>query len=190
MNKKVNVLRGAKRQLGFTLIEALVVMIVGIVILAAAAAGIGKLFRASEISTESSNITQMAANLKSIKNGAKGYDSLDNKIAINYKVVPTNMTQDGKSGIIFNSWNGKVTISPGDTTAQTFKIEYQNVPDEACQQLSLKLRVAGWSKMTVGGGGGKGQQSATEIKSDSTLAQIEAACNANDENTVTLVSAS
>ncbi|MCC8372892.1 MULTISPECIES: type 4 pilus major pilin [Photorhabdus] len=190
MNKKVNVLRGARYQLGFTLIEALVVMIVGIVILAAAAAGIGKLFRASEISTESSNITQMAANLKSIKNGAKGYDSLDNKIAIHYKVVPANMTQDGKSGIIFNSWNGKVIISPGDTTAQTFKIEYQNVPDEACQQLSLKLRVAGWSKMTVGGGGGKGQQSATEIKPDSTLAQIEAACNANDANTVTLVSAS
>ena len=169
-------------QKGFTLIEALVVMIVGIVILAAAAAGIGKLFRSSEISTEAENITQMSATLKNLKNGANGYDGLSNKLAVDYKAVPATMTSsvDGDSTKLFNTWNGPVDISPTSGN-QAFQISYGLVPSEACQQLALKLRNAGWSSLTADG---------TEIKSDTGLAAIATACSKEGGTTMVFVSSS
>jgi type II secretory pathway pseudopilin PulG len=171
----------AEGQKGFTLIEALVVMIVGIVILAAAAAGIGKLFRSSEISTEAENITQMSANLRNLKSGANGYLRLSNAIAVQYKAVPATMTtstdKDGTK--LFNTWNGPVDIKEANN-AQSFQISYGKVPSEACQQLALKLRNAGWSSLTAG---------SVQITPAAGLVDIGKAC-ASDENTLVFVSSS
>jgi prepilin-type N-terminal cleavage/methylation domain-containing protein len=200
---RTKVARRSKRQAGFTLIEALVVMMVGVVVLASAAAGIGKLFRSSEISAEASNITQMAAAIRSIKNGAAGYEGLNNMLAIQFGAVPANMTQSitGTTGTITNGWNGAVTIAPVAGN-QSFSIAYANVPTQACQQLALKLRAAGWASLTVaaaagagagGGGGGAGGGGAgaagTTINATTTLAQIQGACNGGDNNVLTFVSA-
>jgi type II secretory pathway pseudopilin PulG len=173
-------------QKGFTLIEALVVMIVGIVILAAAAAGIGKLFRSSEISTEAENITQMSANLRNLKSGANGYLRLSNAIAVQYKAVPATMTVstvtqgDETTATIKNTWNGEVQISPKGSSNQSYSITYEKVPPEACQQLALKLRNGGWASLTAG---------STQITPASTLAEIGKACS-SDENILTFVSSS
>ena len=139
------------------MIEALVVMIAGVVILAAAAAGVGKLYSSSEISTEAENITQMFANLKNLKNGHNGYAELRNVTALEYKVVPPNMKVeqyregDRKSAVIHHSWGGLVVIYPEGDNKEAFRIQYSDVPSEPCQQLSLKLRNAGWAKVRAGG---------------------------------------
>jgi prepilin-type N-terminal cleavage/methylation domain-containing protein len=169
-------LRRSKRQAGFTLIEALVVMMVGVVVLAGAAAGIGKLFRSSEISAEASNITQMAASLRSMKNGSAGYTGLTNAVAVSYRAIPANMAQ-AADGTITNSWGGGVTITAGSSN-QSFSIAYANVPAEACQQLALRLRAAGWTSMSIG---------TAAINGASTLAEIQAAC-VSETNTLTFVS--
>ncbi|NID04703.1 type IV prepilin [Luteibacter jiangsuensis] len=153
-------------------------MIVGIVILAAAAAGIGKLFRTSEISTEAANITQMAANLRSLKNGANGYTGLDTKLAVQYKAVPANMSQTS-AGVVKNSWNGDVTIGE-TTTHQEYTIEYANVPDDACMQLVQKLANAGWSKVEAGG---------KTLTPTSSLSDIQAGCTDPTANAITFTSA-
>ncbi len=166
-------------QKGFTLIEALVVMIVGIVILAAAAAGIGKLFRTSEISTEAANVTQMAANLRSLKNGANGYSGLTTKLAIQYKAIPANMTQDAGAGSVFNSWNGAVTIGTAATN-QEYTISYAGVPDDACMQLAQKLANAGWSTVKAG---------TKTLTPTSSLSDIQAGCTSPTANTIVFTSA-
>lgn len=176
-------------QAGFTLIEALVVMIVGIVILAAAAAGIGKLFRSSEISTEAENITQMSANIRNLKNGANGYAGLKNAIAVQYKAIPATMTVsttrqgDETTSTIHNTWNGEVKIAPVGSSNQAFSITYDNVPDEACQQLVLKLRNAGWAKLRAG---------SNDILPDTSLARIGEDCHADGSsgNQLTFISSS
>jgi type II secretory pathway pseudopilin PulG len=159
------------KEAGFTLIEALVVMIVGIVILAAAAAGIGKLFRTSEISNEAENITQIVANVRNLKNGANGYADISNALAVQYKAVPATMTTStGDGGTkIFNSWNGDVTIAPAKGNRQAFSITYGGVPPEACQQLLIKLRSVGWVSMKAG---------STRLWSTSSLSAISGACKA------------
>ncbi|MBB5390522.1 MULTISPECIES: type 4 pilus major pilin [unclassified Herbaspirillum] len=171
------------RQRGFTLIEALVVMIVGIVILAAAAAGIGKLFRSSEIATESGNITQIAASVRALKSGVDGYKGLDNALAIQYKAIPSNMAQDAKTGAILNVWTGQVDIK-ASANDQAFSITYPKVPEEACQQLLLKLRSGGWASVTTGGEGGQA------ITPSSSLADVRKACASPDSNTLTFTSLS
>ena len=167
-----------RRQSGFTLIETLVVTIVGIVILAAAATGVGKLYSSSEISTEAENIAQMFANLKNLKNGHNGYAELRNVTALEYKVVPPNMKveqyQDGdrKSAVIHNSWGGLVVIYPEGANKEAFRIQYSDVPSEPCQQLSLKLRNAGWARVRAG---------SREIMPTSSLGDIAKFCG-KDKN--------
>jgi Tfp pilus assembly protein PilV len=134
-----------KGQKGFTLIEALVVMIVGIVILAAAAAAIGKLFRSSEVAEEASNITQLRAQLVSLsRSDPDAY--LENAQAIQFKAFPANMTVKGSQ--VFNVWGGPVHASALHGKAD---IVYFNVPADACQQLILKLWKAGWEAIDVNG---------------------------------------
>ena len=145
------------RQKGFTLIETLVVMIVGIVILAALAAGISKLFRASEIAEEASNIAQMFVSLKNISTGPNGYKGLRNVTALEYKVIPATMNvewyeKDGlKTAVIRHTWGGLVVVYPEGAHNEAFRIRYSDVPSDACQQLSLKLRNAGWTEVRVQG---------------------------------------
>jgi prepilin-type N-terminal cleavage/methylation domain-containing protein len=137
-------------QHGFTLIEALVVMIVGVVILAAAAAGIGKLLRSSEISETASDIMQISANIRNLRGAAHGYEYLNNMVAKRYKAIPANMSQDASTDTITNLWGGDVLIGPDADNNEAFFILYTQVPAEACQQLTLKLRGASWSSVTAG----------------------------------------
>ncbi|WP_175885593.1 type 4 pilus major pilin [Burkholderia sp. BCC0044] len=145
MNLRKSVLC-CSRQQGFTLIEALVVMIVGIVILAASAAGIGKLLRNSEISTEASNITLMRDNLKDLRNGKDYFTGIKNSLAIRYKAIPANMSWSGEK--IVNAWGGDVNIGSTDG-GKVFFIDYYNVPTEACQMLVLKLGTLGWKRIQI-----------------------------------------
>ena len=168
------------RPKGFTLIETLVVMIVGIVILSTAAAGIGRLFRHSEISTEANNIMQMTANLRNLRNGTKGYKHLTNWVAVKYKAVPATMSQDTENGHVSNTWNGDVFIQSVAPDDQAFSILYTKVPSEACQQLTLKLRGAGWSRMLAG---------EALITSGTSLSEIGKACD-KKENTLYFISSS
>jgi prepilin-type N-terminal cleavage/methylation domain-containing protein len=134
------------KEKGFTLIESLVVLIIGIVVLSASSAGIGKLLRTADIATEISNITQIAANLRNIKSAADGYADINNELMVKLKLIPANMSQSA-DGTITNSWNGSVNITP--IYGHNFRIDYNNVPAEACQQFALKLRGAGWTWFDV-----------------------------------------
>lgn len=149
---------------GFTLIEAMVVMIVGVVVLAAAAAGIGKLFSTSNVSTEVGNITQMSANLQGLR-GPAGYKGLSNELAISYKAIPANMVVSPDSKIT-NAWNGDVTITSVKED-QSYNIAYTKVPQDACQQIMTKLINAGWTEVKAG---------TTPLSASSTLAEIKTAC--------------
>ncbi|WP_175885516.1 type 4 pilus major pilin [Burkholderia sp. BCC0044] len=132
-------------QRGFTLIETLVVMIVGIVMLAAAAAGIGKLFRASEITEEASNIMHMRAQLDEL-NKQNHFKGITNDLAIKFNIVPANMAVQGSN--ISNVWGGMVRFG-APTNGKRVSIDYFGVPADACQQLVLKIGNAGWDHVNI-----------------------------------------
>ncbi|WP_080939881.1 type 4 pilus major pilin [Chromobacterium violaceum] len=184
MTKDRNCKERLRKQSGFTLIEALVVMIVGVVVLATAAAGMTKLFRASEISTEAQDITSMAASLKSLKSGTQGYVGLDTKMGVQMKIPPQNMLQDAST--VKNVWGGAVEFGVANDTSgnvgQAFTIAYKAVPAEACGQLAQKLRGAGFQSISVGDG-----DKTVKLTPVSTLAEVSDACK-GDTNTMTFTS--
>ncbi|WP_093521408.1 type 4 pilus major pilin [Stigmatella erecta] len=161
-------------QSGVTLIEALALIIGGIVVLAAVALGVFKLFTASEISTEASNITQISTNLKNLKDGTNGYRDLDTKTAIAFHVFPLNMAQS-PAGTVSNSWGGAVSVDQAPGNSDHYILSYKGVPQEACQQLALKLRSADWVGLTIGG---------ARIDKSSSISDIQSVCkfqaNGND----------
>lgn len=139
------------RQMGFTAIELMVVLIVGIGIYALSTGKISMLFSSSEIAEESGNLSVLSANLRTLKTtsgyGAAGTNLTASLIAV--KGVPTNMSV--VSGVIYNTWGG--TVVPTSTGAG-YAIAYSNAPVEGCVKLATKMSTGGtFSTTSINGGG-------------------------------------
>ncbi|ECN5160552.1 prepilin-type N-terminal cleavage/methylation domain-containing protein [Salmonella enterica subsp. enterica serovar Newport] len=170
---------------GFTLIEAMVVMIVGVMVLAGAAAGINKLFVANNVSTEAQNIQSIAANMKTVASSEGGYDSIaSNKEAIDLHVFPTNMKINGTD--VRNVWGGSVTVAG---TADSYTLIYPSVPAEECIQIASKLRNASWDSVATAPDTASGSDATanTGITPTTTLADIQTACGTKGKVTFTFV---
>ncbi|EBR7327571.1 prepilin-type N-terminal cleavage/methylation domain-containing protein [Salmonella enterica subsp. enterica serovar Ahuza] len=170
---------------GFTLIEAMVVMIVGVMVLAGAAAGINKLFVANNVSTEAQNIQSIAANMKTVASSEGGYDSIaGNKEAIDLHVFPTNMKINGTD--VRNVWGGSVTVVG---TADSYTLTYPSVPAEECIQIASKLRNASWDSVATAPDTASGSDATANpsITPTTTLADIQTACGTKGKVIFTFV---
>ncbi|EAA4188422.1 prepilin-type N-terminal cleavage/methylation domain-containing protein [Salmonella enterica subsp. enterica] len=170
---------------GFTLIEAMVVMIVGVMVLAGAAAGINKLFVANNVSTEAQNIQSIAANMKTVASSEGGYDSIaGNKEAIDLHVFPTNMKVNGTD--VRNVWGGSVTVAG---TTDSYTLTYPSVPAEECIQIASKLRNASWDSVATAPDTASGSDATanTGITPTTTLADIQTACGTKGKVIFTFV---
>ncbi|ECC9556754.1 prepilin-type N-terminal cleavage/methylation domain-containing protein [Salmonella enterica subsp. salamae] len=170
---------------GFTLIEAMVVMIVGVMVLAGAAAGINKLFVANNVSTEAQNIQSIAANMKTVASSEGGYDSIvSNKEAIDLHVFPTNMKINGTD--VRNVWGGSVTVAGA---ADSYTLTYPSVPAEECIQIASKLRNASWDSVATAPDTASGSDATanTGITPTTTLADIQTACGTKGKVIFTFV---
>lgn len=137
-------------QRGVTLIEGIVFLIIGIVVLAAAAAGISKIFGTNEISEETSNIANLITNTKVLRSagsyGTTGDDLIPQLVATNG--IPKGMTVNG--GALSNNWGGAVSV---DSTGGGFTITYASpMPQEACIQLAEKISRGGAVRTTINAG--------------------------------------
>lgn len=126
-------------QRGFTLIEIMVVLVIGIIVIAVAAGGIGRAFSSNEATTETRNINDLMANIQTLK-GQNGYSDISMELLARVDGIPTSLTNSDTGDEVRNSWNGVVDVS-GD--ANSFTISYAGVPESACIQLATKIAEAG-----------------------------------------------
>lgn len=124
---------------GFTLIEIMVVLVIGIIVIAVAAAGIGRAFSSNEATTETRNINDLMANIQTLK-GQDGYTSVDMPLLARVDGIPPSLTNSDTGTDVRNSWNGTVSVE-GDEN--TFTISYTGVPEAACIQVAAKIAEAG-----------------------------------------------
>lgn len=131
---------------GFTLVESMVVMVIGVMVLSAAAAGINKLMLTSEINEEVNNIYQIESNFKQLQYSGDLY-SLSEKKGTLYKlgVYPKNMKYDSKKEFVVNRWGGAVSVSQ-------FGIIYNNVPADVCPELVYRVIRSGFFNYVSLGG--------------------------------------
>ncbi|OGU24390.1 MAG: hypothetical protein A2580_08610 [Hydrogenophilales bacterium RIFOXYD1_FULL_62_11] len=159
----------SRRQRGFTILELLAVLVIGIVVVALAAAGIGRAFASNEANTESRNINELITNIQTLK-GRAGYPADIVPVLISSDGLPGNYVVD--SGAVSNSWDGAVTVAGN---GNSFTITYNNVPDPACMTIGTRLAEAAAVQVTV---------NATVLGPQNASADAAANCNADDSNVI------
>lgn len=132
---------------GFTLIEVMVVLVIGIIVIAVAAGGIGRAFASNEATTETRNINDLMANIQTLK-GSDGYDSVNMALLARVDGIPASLTNSDTGSNVLNSWSGAVTVTGNENA---FTISYAGVPEAACIQLATKTAEAGALNVHVGG---------------------------------------
>lgn len=148
MNRVMQV--GPRTQRGFTAVEVIVVMIVGMVILAVAASNIEGLFGGSNLTEEVSNTEALYSNTKALKTSS-GYGTAGSLIGslIATNGVPKNMVfAGGTTPTITNAYGGSVAV---DSTGLGFTITQGGLPRDACIKLATKIAKSGiFSSIKIG----------------------------------------
>lgn len=138
-----------RRQAGFSAIELMLVL--GVIAIATVA-----IIRAMGANTDKANSQIMMTDITYIINGIrsaytssdKGYDALNNSVAIALKVIPTNLRINGDR--ITNQFGGEVKIAPGSDVS-IFTLTYDKVPSSVCQQVINGLGGGNFLKIEVNG---------------------------------------
>jgi len=163
-------------QEGFTIIELLIVIAVGVLILAGVATLIQKAFAGSNLTKETQNINLIMTEMRSIRSAA-GYGAKDANLVplmISLELAPAGLVS---GNALMNSWNGSVKVK---STVTSFAIEYEKVPKEDCAKLATNLSQAGtFVSIAVGGTTKVGPISAAEA---------ETLCTDKNENKMTFTS--
>lgn len=141
--------RTKKRQAGFSAIELMLVL--GVIAIATVA-----IIRAMGSNTDKANSQIMMTDVTYIVNGIrsaytssdKGYEGLDNKVAIALKVIPTNLRISNDK--ITNQFGGEVKLVPGSDVS-VFTLFYDKVPSSVCQQVINGLGGGNFLKIEVNG---------------------------------------
>lgn len=169
-----------KKQGGFTAVELIVVLIVGLGIIALAAGNMDKLFGNSNVSEELSNTNVIYANTRALKTssgyGASGTDLTAQLNAVNG--IPRNMSLTG--GVIYNLWGGSVPVV---STGAGFTITQNTLPIEACIKIATRISKGGtFSSIAINGN--------AAITGEVTTATATTQCNSASANAIVFTSAS
>lgn len=173
----MNLLKGKKS--GITLIEALIVIALGIGLIAAGLVLFSSGQNTSKVKDESSNIAQIYTKISSI------YQS---------DAIPTTLHDDAvKAGAfgktlritgtnVYNSWEGNVTLARVDDLKYT--LTYTNVPEgQPCVDLVNATRKSGFKRMAITGSA----PLAAELISTITQNDIITACENGNNDVITIV---
>jgi prepilin-type N-terminal cleavage/methylation domain-containing protein len=168
-----------RNTVGFTLMEVLIVLIIGGVIAVLVLPRIGKLFGRSEVTFESQNVADLIGNIKGLRaNGGYG--------AAGTNLIPQLIVNDGlpdsltnSAGVVTNSWGGAVTAT---STGIGFALTYAApMPQAACASLATKHSNSQVNSTKING--------AAAIVGPVTQAQAAADCAAGTANTIVWTSA-
>lgn len=128
-----------------SILETVGAIIVGLLLIGAAAFGLYAAFGKSNVATMEQNLVLLRMQTQQFFFGTN-YDNLDNEVAIKAGIVPKAFL---KGEALKNSWGGDVTMS-SDTANGTFTIEMENIPQDACIQLA-RFQPDSWESVSVNG---------------------------------------
>lgn len=176
MGKKTVTKKGQK---GFTALELIVVLIVGLGIITLAASKMDMMFGGSNLSEEIDNVNTLMSNTKSLKTSS-GYGAATTNLVpalINSDGIPKNISV--VSNVPYNVWGGAIAIV---STGTGFTISYAGVPQEACIKMATKSNRSGaFSQVKVG--------AAAAVTNEYTTAQATTDCSGTT-NTIVWTSVS
>lgn len=149
LNRK---LKPSKKNSGFTLLEAIAVLVLIAIAAVVAVKQFGK-------ASDSQNSQNMIADINSMSSAVKSkfgsaddnYTSLTTASAITMNINSGTSVKTSGTTLKSQFSGGLVTITGDATNGQTFDISYQGVPTEVCQQVVAGVGGNTFQKITAGG---------------------------------------
>ena len=120
-------------------------LLIGLLIIGAAAIGINSAYSKINIGTTQENLVVLRMEVQKFFTGSS-YADLSNDVAINAGLVPQSFISDNS---LKNAWGGDITLS-GDASNGTFSIELTNIPQSECTQLA-RFQGDAWESIAVNG---------------------------------------
>lgn len=114
-----------------TVAETLIALGVGTTILAVVFAGIPALVAARNVSTGMNGLTQIVSSVRMTFGVRNNFNGLNTDLAESLAGFPQHFLVNGATSPQ-HPWNGNVTI---EGTGQTFTVEFETMPDDACSSL-------------------------------------------------------
>jgi prepilin-type N-terminal cleavage/methylation domain-containing protein len=154
------------KQKGFTLVETIIVILIGGLILAGIASGVNKAMGGQRSNSEISHVQSMSTAVKKIYAGRATYNGLSNTVARQMNAVPGEFF-GAAAGDITNRWGGTVTVAPvalSGINDAGFTMTVTNVPEFECKEVIPALDSVTLS-VTVGGNSVKAVNASTDISS-------------------------
>lgn len=135
----MKITRMARNQKGFTLVELMLVVVLGGAIIATVIIAAPRVKAGIQADKDMNTIPDIMANVQGHYSLKPSFNGLTNTIANSYKLIPDDM--NGGAGTITNRYGGAVTLAPATVTAadDSFSISYGGVPSRVCLKVVPQL---------------------------------------------------
>lgn len=125
---------------GFSLIEIILVVAIGLVLIIAAFVMYPKIQSNQRAINESKNVGVIKAGVRALYKGKATYTGLSNTILVEAGAIPDNMTVKGDTSKIISSYGSPMRIYASDygtskAVGSTFTIIYMNITNDDCAKL-------------------------------------------------------
>lgn len=133
-----------KEEAGFTLLDVLGALVVGLLVIAGIATIINNTYSHSKLVDTEQNLIAMRMQIQQLFSGSPDYTGLDNALAIKAGMAPKNFIKGNTLG---NAWGGSVNLAsvPADAA---FSIEFTGIPQDECTKLA-RFQSDAWLSVTV-----------------------------------------
>ena len=138
-------IRRMKNEAGYTLMDVLGGLLVGLIVIAGVAVMMQNATSKSKLSTIEQNLAVLRMQTQQMFSGQSDYTGLNNALAINAGLAPKVFV---KGTSLVHGWNGSITLAPD---SDSFSITMTGIPAAECTQLAL-FQTEEWTSVTVNGG--------------------------------------
>lgn len=137
----------SQQQGGFTLLETLGALLIGLIVLGSVGLMIAKAIENNKLSTAQQNLSTFRLEIKQLYTGEPDFTGLTTEIAVKNEVVPDGMIKSDDN--VRNVWNGPVSVATGTKTT-TFTLTYEDIPKYALVKMA-SFQSGSWEKVDVNG---------------------------------------
>ena len=125
-----------RRQRGITLLEVAMGLAIGAIILAGTMLYFQNASTNSKTNQAISDLANVQQAVRTLYGGQADYTGLDNSIIYDSKAVPQRM-KGATADTLYHAFNGAITVAEDTGSAALFDVQFDNLPDEACQRLAV-----------------------------------------------------